>query len=103
MVRAAENVKVLVEGVNILEKIRKSKIRNSKIIKAVEEMKRVGVKVLWDKEWREEEKPLLKKRKVYVPKDKELRTEIIHLYHDTSVAGYGEQWKIVELVTWNFW
>jgi len=46
MVRAAENVKVLVEGVNILEKIRKSKIRNSKMIKAVEEMKRVGVKVL---------------------------------------------------------
>jgi len=46
MVRAAENVKVLVEGVNILEKVRKSKIRNNKMIKAVEEMKRVGVKIL---------------------------------------------------------
>ena len=39
---------------------------------------------------------------MYVPKDEELRTEIIWLYHDVLVAGYGEKWKMVELVTRNY-
>jgi len=38
-----------------------------------------------------------------VPKDVELRSEIIQLYHDVLVAGYGGQWKTVELVTRNYW
>jgi len=46
---------------------------------------------------------MLKKEKVYVPKDEELRAEIIQLHHDTPVGGHGGQWKIVELVTRNFW
>jgi len=46
---------------------------------------------------------MLKEGKVYVPKDEELRTEIIRLHHDTLVGGHGGQWKTVELVTRNFW
>jgi len=42
---------------------------------------------------------MLKDRKVYMPKDKELRAEVIQLHHDTSAGGHGEQWKTVELVT----
>ena len=30
---------------------------------------------------------VLKKGKVYVPKDEELRTEIIQLHHDVPIAG----------------
>jgi len=37
----------------------------------------------------------LKKRKVYVPKDEELRVEIIQLHHNILVAEYGERWKII--------
>ena len=33
---------------------------------------------------------VLKKGKMYVPKDKELRAEIIQLHHDVLVVGYGE-------------
>jgi len=40
---------------------------------------------------------------VYVPKDEKLRVEIIRLHHDTPIAGYGGQWKMVELVTRNYW
>jgi len=32
-----------------------------------------------------------------------LRVEIIRLHYDTLVEGHGGQWKIVELVTRNFW
>ena len=46
---------------------------------------------------------VLKEGKVYVPKDKELRIEIIWPYHDILVAEYGRKWKMTELVTRNYW
>lgn len=42
--------KVLIKGVDILEKIRKSKTKDNEVVKAVEEMKKIGVKMLRDKE-----------------------------------------------------
>jgi len=46
---------------------------------------------------------VLKEEKVYVPKDEELRTEVIQLHHDVLVVGHGGRWKIVELVMRNYW
>jgi len=46
---------------------------------------------------------VLKEEKVYVPKDGELRAEIIWLHHDIPVAGHGGRWKTTELVTRNYW
>jgi len=40
-------------------------------------MKKVGVKVLQEDEWQIEEGLVLKEKKIYVPKNKELRVEII--------------------------
>ena len=42
---------VIIEGVDLIEKIKKSEAKDDKVIKAVEEMKRAGVKVLRDEEW----------------------------------------------------
>ena len=91
------------EGVDILERIRKSETRDNKVVKAVEEMKRAGVKMLRNKEWREEDSLMLKEGKVYVPRDEALRVEIIRLHHDTPIGGHRGQWKMVEMVTRNFW
>ena len=44
-IRAEE---VIVEGVDILERIRKLDARDNEVVKAVEEMKKVGVKILRD-------------------------------------------------------
>jgi len=44
-------------------------VKDDKVVKAVEEMKRVGVKMLRDKEWREVDGVMYKEEKVYVPKD----------------------------------
>ena len=49
------------------------------------------VKVLQEDEWQIEEDLVLKKGKVYVPKDKELRIEIIWLHHDVLIVGYKER------------
>jgi len=59
--------------------------------------------MLRDEEWKEEDSITYKEGKVYVPKDDILRAEIIRLHHDTPVGEHGGQWKMVELVTQNFW
>jgi len=46
---------------------------------------------------------VLKKGKMYVPKNEELRAEVIWLHYDMLVAGYRGRWKIVKLVTRNYW
>jgi len=90
-VRKTEVVEIIVNGVNLLEEVRKLKIRDDEVIKAVEEIKRAGVKMLRDKEWREVDGVMYKEEKVYVPKDDKLRAEIIRLHHNTPVGGHGGQ------------
>jgi len=94
---------VIIEGVDLLEKIRKLEAKDDEVIKAVEEMKQAGVKMLRDKEWREENRLMLRDGKVHVPKDEKMRAEVIWLHYDTPVGGHGGQWKTTELVTRNFW
>jgi len=62
----------------------------------------VGVKMLRDEEWHQEDGLMLKERKVYISRDKTLRAKVIRLHHDMPVGGHGGQWKMVELVTRNF-
>ena len=66
-------------------------------------MKKTKVKAIQGEEWWIEEELVLKKKKIYIPKDKELRAEIIQLHHNISVVGHRGKWKIVELVTRNYW
>ena len=101
--RRTEKVEVIVEGVDLLEKIKQSRVKDDEVVKAVEEMKRAGVKVLRDKEWRDIDGVMYREEKVYVPKDEVLRAEIIRLHYNTPVGEHGGQWKTVELVTRNFW
>jgi len=49
-VKRTERVEVIVEGVDLLEKVRKSKVKDDEVVKVVEEMKQAGVKMLRDKE-----------------------------------------------------
>jgi len=79
--------------VDILEKLKISKREDKKVVRVVEEMKKAGVKTLRRDEWQVKRILALKKRKVYVPKDKNLRVEIIWLHHDTLAARHEERWK----------
>jgi len=91
IVKRTEKVEIIVEGVNLLEKVRQLKVKDDEVIKAVEEMKQAGVKMLRDKEWRKVDGIMYKEGKVYVPKDNVLRVEIIRLYYNTPVGGYEGQ------------
>ena len=75
--RKVQIEEVLIEGVDILEKIKKSKTKDDKAVKMVEEMKKAGVKMLRDEEWREKDRLMLKEGKMYIPEEKGLRMEVI--------------------------
>jgi len=48
--RKTEAVEIIVDGVDLLEEVRKSKVKDDKVVKVVEEMKRAEVKMLRDEE-----------------------------------------------------
>jgi len=77
--------------------------KDKEVVRVVEEIKKVGIKAVRGEEWQLEGDLILKKRKVYVPKDEELRIEIIWLHHDILVAGHRGKWKMTELVMKNYW
>ena len=89
--------------VDLLEKIKRARSKDEDIVRVVEEMKKAGVRKLWGNEWKIEGELVLKEGKVYVPRDEELRVEVIRLHHDVLAAGHGGRWKTVELVTRNYW
>ena len=84
---------VVIEGpeVDILEKMKKARSKDEEVVRVVEEIKKAKVKILWREEWQIEGDLVLKEEKVYVPKDEELRSEIIWLYHDVPVVGHGSR------------
>jgi len=96
---------VIIEGpeVDILEKIKKARSRDKDVVRVVKEMKKAKVKELQESEWQIEGELVLKEGKVYMPKDEELRAEVIRWHHDIPAVGHGGQWKMVELVTRNYW
>jgi len=58
------------------EKIKKARSKDEEVVRVVEEMKKMRVKELKGDEWQIERDLVLKKEKIYVPKDEELRVEI---------------------------
>jgi len=49
-VRRTETVEIIVNRIDLLKNIRKSKVKDDEVVKAMKEMKRAGVKMLRDKE-----------------------------------------------------
>ena len=90
-VRKTEVVEIIVDGIDLLEEVRKSKVKDDEVVKVVEEMKQAGVKMLRDEEWREIDSIMYKEEKVYVPKDEKLRAEIIRLHYDMPIGGHKGQ------------
>jgi len=101
-VRVMQVAEVIIDGIDLLGKIRGSEAKDNEVVKAVEEIERARVKMLRDEEWRKENRLILRDGKVYIPKDEKLRTGVIQLYHDILVGRYRGQWKTTELVTRNF-
>ena len=57
-------------------------------------MKKTEVKILKEEKWHVKEYLVLKKRKVYVSKNKALKVKIIWLHYNILVAKHKRKWKI---------
>ena len=77
--------------------------KNKKVVKVVEKIKKAGVETLKGDEWEIEGDLVLKKKKVYVLKNENLRLEVIWSHYDVPVARHRERWKTTELVIRNYW
>ena len=86
-IRGAETI---IEEENLKERIKKAQEGDKKVVKAVEELKKTGIKMLKDKEWKIEDGIVIKEGRIYMPEG-ELRREIIQLHHNTLVGGHGER------------
>jgi len=71
-----KGVKILVEKGNLRERIKKAQEEDERVVKAVEKLKKTGIKTLKDEEWKIEDGVVMKEGRVYVPKE-ELRREVI--------------------------
>ena len=74
--------------VDIVEKIKIARSKDEEVVRIVEEIKKVGVKVLRRNKWQIKVDLVLKESKVYVLKDKELEGEIMWLHYNVPVAGH---------------
>ena len=81
-IRVIEKGQLLIERAKekIIEKIKKSEVKNDEVVKVVEavkEIKKAGVEVLRNEKWQIKDELVLKEEKVYILKNKSLRLEII--------------------------
>ena len=83
-------VEILVENGSLREKIKKAQKEDEKVVKVVEKLKRVGMKSLRDEEWLIEEGIVMKEECIYIP-ERELRGEVVYLYHDIPVGEHRKR------------
>jgi len=69
-------VETLVEEENLRERIKRAQEGDERVVKAVEKLKKAGVKILRDEKWEIEDRVVLKEGRIYVLEG-ELREEVI--------------------------
>jgi len=73
------------------------------VAKAARELWQAASKTVHSTEWSEEEGLLRFRGKIYVPRNTDLRRQVVSLCHDTKVARHPGCWKILELVSRDYW
>src|SRR5260221_1231235 len=46
---------------------------------------------------------VLYRGKVYIPDNPQLRHDLVHAHHSATVVRHPRHWKMLELVSWNYW
>ncbi len=69
----------------------------------VKALKALDTGELHSDEWMRAEGVVLYRGRVYVPDDPQLRHDLVHAHHSAAVARHPGQWKMLELVSQNYW
>src|SRR5271168_1993349 len=88
----------------------KNKIKNSTelddiVSQALDTIRTSGPRAITQglKEWNFEDGLILYRGKIYVPKNIELRREVVKSCHDPAIFGHPGRYKTLEIVQRNFW
>ena len=89
----------MVPDKKLLKRIRDCSVKDVEVAEALEKVQNLGPRQLRKglDEWNTENGLLLFRGKVYVPKDPELRKELVQMHHDTPAAGHPGRYKTLEL------
>jgi len=71
-----KEAETIIEEENLKERIKKAQEGNKKVVKVVEELKKAGIKMLKNEEWKIENGIVMKEGRIYMPEG-ELREDII--------------------------
>jgi len=104
-IRALKGVQLEGPEKDILREIRQRNQKGNQkepVAKAVRELQQASSKTVRSAEWSEDEGLLWFRGKIYVPRNLDLRRQVVLLCHDTKVAGHPGCWKTLELVSRNY-
>jgi len=73
------------------------------VAKVARELQQASGKMVYSAEWSEDEGLLRFRSKIYVSRNMDLRRQVVSLCHDTKVARHPGHWKILELVSRDYW
>jgi len=73
------------------------------VAKAARELQQALSKTVHSVEWSEDEGLLQFRDKIYVPWNPDLRRRVVSLCYNMKVARHPGRWKILELVSRNYW
>ena len=82
----------------VIQRIKRMTRNERRIDRAVEKALRNE-----EREWKREEGMITWKNRIYMPKDRALRGDIIRAHHDERIAGHPGRYKTQELITRNYW
>jgi hypothetical protein len=101
-IRAAGGIVLDMPVDSFLERIQNCKDRDEAVVKAFKELKRTSG-LLQGTEWKEDGNLVTFNGRIYVPRDPQLRHDIVQAHHDSPIAGHPGRWKTLELVHRNYW
>jgi len=105
-VYALEGVELTGMEQKILSDIRKgnrNRDQEKPIAKAAQELQCSANGTVHSSEWLNIDGLLQFQGKIYIFQSPDLRRQIVALCHDTYIAGHPGRWKMLELVSWNYW
>src|SRR5258707_1331067 len=98
--RAMEAVTLEGEEAIFMERIQQSNQFDEPVVKA---LKALDVGELCSDEWTHTEGIVLYRGKVYIQDNPQLHHNLVHAHHSATVARHPRCWKMLELVSWNYW
>ena len=87
------------------QRIKNSQTYDTEVSKALENILKNGPRSLTKglEDWNLEDGVILHRGHVYIPKDNDLRRDIVKQYHDHPATGHPGRWKTYELVAREYW